>query len=105
MSDHVFKIIIFALLAGCGVDLKQDSSLAVAKISSFVVRSTHSKVPGSLSPFKLSMPLGNIAHFKDRWRWISNKIVPDWKKLDSNNRELVLKKLNEAVLTKKEVCK
>ncbi|HKU37529.1 MAG TPA: hypothetical protein VJR89_05260 [Polyangiales bacterium] len=41
-----------------------------------------SPLPNQAAPFKWDFPTGSVRDFRNRWTWISQRLLPWWKKLD-----------------------
>lgn len=47
----------------------------------------NSPIPGDPNNFNSYVDGGDIGSFEDRWRWISESMLPAWRRLDSNRAE------------------
>jgi hypothetical protein len=64
-------------------------------IASQITANTTSPIPGG-APFAQLYPQGNVTEFKDRWTWIDNNMLPDYKNLgDDYTKKLVNQPLEE----------
>jgi hypothetical protein len=48
-----------------------------------------SAAPNDRVDFKTFLPQGQIAKFEDRWKWISESMLPAWRKAESTERDAV----------------
>jgi len=53
------------------------------------VQHIESPIPGDNMSFNNYKGGGDIGNFDDRWRWISESMLPAWKRLDSNPQQAV----------------
>lgn len=52
----------------------------------------NSPIPGGPS-FQSFVPGGNIGNFNDRWKWVSEALVPEWRALYEADQEKVKKQM------------
>jgi hypothetical protein len=56
-----------------------------SKLSAQQPNSLISPIPGDSGSFQKIVPNGQLGDFKDRWKWISESMLPAWRKLSTDS--------------------
>lgn len=63
--------------------------------SGWNIEGIRSPIPGDTSEFREAVPGGDIGRFEDRWRWISEQMLPAWRRLAETDPDRVRRDMEE----------